>query len=152
MSISGTRNVRLIAILLFGLGIGSASADEEGTIKYRQGIMKAQAGYMSAMGMVVQGRADFAANLGDHARGLHVLSKTVPTLFPEGSDFGETDALEKIWQDMDGFRAKAGDAEQAAAELVAATQSGDRGRIAQAYRAVGESCKGCHEDYRRKKN
>lgn len=141
-----------ISAMLLCLLVGQAIADEEGTIKYRQGIMKAQAGYMGAMGMVVQGRADFAGNMADHAQGLLTLSKIVSTLFPEGSDFGETDALDKIWSNKDDFKSKVAAAEKAASGLVAATQSGDPGRIGQAYKAVGQSCKECHEEYRRKKN
>lgn len=144
--------ISTLSALILCVVAGHAVADEEGTIKYRQGVMKAQAGYMSAMGMVVQGRADFAGNMADHAEGLHRLVKIVPALFPEGSDFGETDALDKIWQNRDGFRSKAAEAEKAASGLVAATQSGDPGKIGQAYKAVGQSCKECHEEYRRKKN
>jgi len=145
-----TKVVPLAAVLALTAAV--VQADEEGTIKYRQGVMKAQGGYMGAMAMVVQGRADFAANMADHAKGLHTLSKTVASLFPPGSDFGETDALDKIWKNMDDFKKKAADAEKAAADLVAATQSGDSGKVGAAFKAVGQSCKGCHEEYRRKKN
>ncbi len=137
-------------LALIAVGIGTATADEEGAIKYRQGVMKAQAGYMAAMGMVVQGRVDHWNNLADHANGLHALVGIVPSLFPQGSDFGETNALEAIWKNPSDFKAKAEKAEKASADLVAAVRSGDRGKIGQAYKAVGQSCKGCHEDYRRK--
>lgn len=146
-----TRLIHPATLLLLFFGLGAASADDDGVIKYRQGIMKAQGGYMGAMGMVVQGRADYSDNMLDHAQGLYKLVKIVPTLFPAGTDFGETDALEKIWDSKDDFEAKAGDAERAASDLVTAAQSGNIANIIQAYKAVGQSCKACHEEYRRKK-
>lgn len=72
---------------------------------------------------------------------------------PEGSDneamFGETRALPAIWSNFNGFAAKAGDFQQAAAALdAAAGESLDalRAQVGQ----VGATCKGCHDDYRAK--
>ncbi|GAB4348808.1 MAG: cytochrome c [Gammaproteobacteria bacterium] len=129
---------------------GTAIADSEGVIKYRQGVMKSLAGHMGAMAMIVRGKVDYGANLGEHARGLHALTRMVPALFPEGSDFGETGALPEIWKKPDDFRSKAEAAEQAAARLAEVAASGDRSAVGAAFKEVGKSCKGCHESYREK--
>lgn len=132
------------------LSAPAALASEEGIIKYRQGVMKAQGGHMGAMGQVVQGKADYAGNMAAHARGLHDMAKLVADLFPEGTDFGETNALPEIWDNMGKFKDAAGETVKAAAALEKAIATGDRGKIGDAYKGVGKTCKGCHEDFRKK--
>lgn len=138
-----------IPFLLLMLGASvPASADSEGVIKYRQGVMNTLGGHMGAMAMVLRGKADYKDNLLVHAQGLHAMLRIAPNVFPADSDFGETRALAKIWESMDDFKAKASDAEKAAANLVKAAESGDMQGFANAFNDVGKSCKACHKEYR----
>jgi len=72
-------------------------------------------------------------------------------LFPAGSGTAHDRAKPEIWSDWAGFTAKATEFERAAADLLAATASGDPGRVGMALKAAGQSCKSCHRPYRKPK-
>jgi cytochrome c556 len=78
------------------------------------------------------------------------LNRHLTRLFPEGSDFGETKAKEEIWDQWAKFEQAAADAKQATADFAAAAGGGEPSQIANAFKAVGKSCKGCHKDFRQK--
>lgn len=71
-----------------------------------------------------------------------------PSMFPEGSDFGDTGALESIWTDQKGFEKASQRLVDASGELVTVSQSGDMKAIGKAVGAVGGACKNCHDNYR----
>lgn len=75
-----------------------------------------------------------------------------PDLFPEGSGSGDTKALPAIWSAPDGFAAAMQKAQDAAAALLAAAQSGDAQAYTTAARAMGGTCKNCHDTYREATN
>ena len=66
-------------------------------------------------------------------------------LFPEGSGGGETRAKAEIWTDRAGFDQAMKDAQAAAAAMAAVT---DEAAYVPAMKALGGSCKGCHDKYR----
>jgi cytochrome c556 len=141
---------------VFSLGLLSIStvhaADPENYIKYRQAIMKAIAGHSGSSGQILRGLVEAQpGELAFHADALARLNADLVRLFPEGSDFGETEALPKIWEDRAGFAQRAKDAEDATANFAKAVQSGDNEAMVSAYKAVGESCKGCHQNFRERK-
>lgn len=148
------RNNRIATIgLLIALGslavVAAAEDDPDAIIKYRQGVMKAQGGLMTAMSQVVRGKVknrddDFKA----FAQALTATTSDIPSMFPEGSDFGETDALEKIWEDWDAFEKAANKADTEAAALLKASESGDDKAIQKAFKDMSEACKGCHKEFR----
>ena len=69
-------------------------------------------------------------------------------IFPEGSDFGETNALDAVWEKFDDFKQAAANAEKATAALVKAAESGDEGAIKARFGDVGKACKACHKEYK----
>ena len=82
------------------------------------------------------------------AQSLNAFAKQVPTLFPAGSDKGETKAKTAIWTNGADFGAKAQAFEAESAKLVQAVASGDKASVQKQFGAVGGTCKGCHEIYR----
>jgi cytochrome c556 len=66
-------------------------------------------------------------------------------LFPEGSGGGDTRAKAEIWTDRAGFDKAMKDA-QSAAEAMAAVK--DEAAFMPAMKALGGTCKGCHDKYR----
>jgi cytochrome c556 len=66
-------------------------------------------------------------------------------LFPEGSGGGETRAKAEIWTDRAGFDKAMQDAQAAAAAMAAVTAEAD---FVNAMKALGGSCKACHDKYR----
>ena len=137
-----------LAVVL-SVGLGAPQADEQVTIDYRQGVMKAVGGNMAALAAVLVDGADYRDNLALHARFIADALQDVPALFPEGSDFGETDALASIWEEQEKFQQRAEGSRKAAELLVEAVEKGDDA-MALRFRELGESCRACHEDFRRR--
>lgn len=138
----------LLAGSLAGLAVLplAAQSGEEDIIKYRRNVMKAVAGHMGASGAIVQGKVNYKGDLADHAKALQALMRDIPGLFPKDSDFGETNALDAVWSKRAEFDKRAKDAGAKAAAFAKAAQGGDAGA---AFKALGETCKGCHKDFRR---
>lgn len=133
-----------IALLITTLGLTlPAAADEESIIKYRQNAMKAASAHLKSAGLILKGEVPFQDDLGKHAKALADLGPIIAAGFPEGSDFGETDAKEAVWEEREKFD-KAADAFVKASAAFAAAPSDET------LGAVGKSCKGCHKPFREK--
>jgi cytochrome c556 len=124
----------------------------EQAVKYRQNVMDAMGGLAGAAVGKLRDGFDFGPGLGDIASGLQAMAADIPSLFPEGTDFGETKAKPEVWSDADGFADKAAEAKDATAAFAEAVKSGDKAAMMQAFRDVGDACKGCHEEYRKKED
>ncbi len=132
---------------------GSAQAQDAATeqaIKYRKSVMTAVRGNFGAMVGIMKGAGN-KADLTTHADALVDLSKIASTVFPEGSDFGETTALPVIWEKPEEFAKSMKAFQDAAANLATVAQGGDMAAFGKAFGATGATCKGCHEDFREKK-
>ena len=149
----------LLATCAFALGLSvfstnfDAQAQDpavENAIKYRQSVMKAVGGNMGAMVGIMKGAGD-KTNLAVHAEAMADLSKIAQTLFPAGSDFGETAALPVIWEKTDDFAAAIKKFQDAAGVVAEAAKGGDMAAFGAAFNGLGESCKNCHENFREKK-
>src|SRR4030065_2742046 len=90
------------------------AAEPEDIIKYRQSVMKANGAHMAAAGAIINGKVDFKGQLGDHATALQAINKDINSLFPKDSDFGETKALDAVWQKNADFQKRAKTAAQQA--------------------------------------
>lgn len=146
------RTLLVGAALTLGLGAsGSLPAFEmgaEATIDYRQGVMRAIGGNVAATAAIVIDGADFGDNLLLHVRYLVDTTKDIPSLFPEGSDFGETDALPSVWEQPEKFAESSRANHEAAIALLEAVEQGDEALIRGAFRDLGQSCRSCHGDFR----
>lgn len=151
---STSKHFGLVAGALGALLVSAAApaqTEAENMIKYRQGAMKALGGHMGAMSQIVRGNVDFMDHMGDHARAAAAIARNIAVMFPEGSDFGETDATMAVWDEPEKFQEAAQVSADAGAALVSAAEAGgDRAALAKAFKEFGDSCKGCHEDFRKK--
>ena len=123
-------------------------AASEGAVDYRSHTMEAIGGHMSAMFDILRGKVDHSEHLSVHADALASLAEITPTLFPPDSGGSDTDALPAIWEDPEGFAERLDAFREAGAGLRAAAESG--GDVMAAAREVGQACRGCHDNYRRK--
>lgn len=73
---------------------------------------------------------------------------TIPKLFPEGTNEGESEALAIIWTDWEGFKAAASLLATRAGVLASAEDPQSAGA---AFGDMAKACGGCHEKYRLKK-
>ncbi len=144
------RLLSIIPVITILVSPALQAAEPEDIIKYRQNMMSAIGGYTAAAGAIVQGKVDYKNQLADHVRALQVLTADIPALFPKDSDFGDTKALDGVWSNRAEFEKRAKDAKTKVAAFAKAVRGGNPQTIAASFKDVGESCKACHKDFRKK--
>ncbi len=140
-----------VALTVMGASPGHAADEPENIIKYRQNVMKSMGGHIANIAAVAKGEVTYIENVSAHARALADMTKLVPSLFPEGTGTGKTNALPEIWADRAKFDAASKANQQAAAEMVDAAATNDLATIQAALGKLGKSCGGCHKPFRKKK-
>ena len=75
-------------------------------------------------------------------------ARSMPVLFPAGSNVGKTGATAAVWSDRPGFEAAAARYAEAAAKLTDLAAANDKAGFAAQYKVVGEACDACHKVYR----
>lgn len=144
----------MIAGLPVALGVGlvlPAGADED-VVKYRQSVMKAIVGHTGGVVAILTGKVPHEGHLITHASGLNDTAQLIGDAFAEETLTGETRALDKIWNDAEGFKKAYTRLQDATAALLEAARSGGVEAAKAKLEAVGDACKGCHEEYRKKKS
>jgi cytochrome c556 len=139
-----------IVVLTLALSGPAVAADPKDIIDYRQSIMTAVKGHNAAAQDIIRGKVAFNDYLAAHADAIVALFAELDHIFPEGSDFGETAALPAIWEKPEEFAEAKQEAREAADKLAEAAASGDFFAIEEAHRQLGDACKGCHREFRKK--
>jgi cytochrome c556 len=137
----------IVAAVVLAAGVAAA---DEGMITYRQSVMKANAGHLTAVVTIIKGEVPFTDDLKVHTQALAELAIIAGHVFPEGSGTGETRALPAIWEKPDDFK-KAYQAYQTAAANLAKTAETDPKAVPAAVGTLGKACKGCHDDFQKEK-
>ena len=136
--------------LVAGTGITYAQFKKpEDAIKYRQSAFTVMANSFGKIGAVVKGEAPF--NKDEVAKNAAVVAmiSTLPwQAFGPGTEGGN--ALPSVWSDNAKFKAAGEKMQLAVANLNTAAQSGDQEAIKKAFGAAGATCKGCHDDFKKK--
>ena len=83
------------------------------------------------------------------ARALARWARTVPSVFPKGTDVAPTAALPLVWSDRKGFEAKAADYAAAAIKLAQLANAGDKAGFAAQWAETRKTCSACHDTYRK---
>ena len=138
-------SVVLLSLLFFG---SSVSADSEGLIKYRKNVMKSTRSHMGAIADILKNRLPLQEHFADHAKSIYQNSKMTLSMFPKGSDLGDTKAKPSIWKNWSKFEAATKDFVRESAKLVKVAESGDIKTFVQQVRATGKTCGGCHRHFR----
>ena len=146
------RSVRLgvLGMLLVASAVAGAEDDSESIIKYRRSDMKALGGHMGAAALIVRGKVGFHAHLASHAESVAAITRSIPALFPEGSDFGDTRAKDAVWEKWKEFEKASKDADKAAGVFVEAVKGGNKATVDRSFRALSDACKNCHKKFREK--
>lgn len=153
-----TRTLRRMIAASLCLGLlaasGPAAAQDAGKpedlVKYRQNVMSALGGHAGAIAKIVKGQVD-ADHVLQHARAIAAIAPTLDDIWWENSGYDaykKTDALPKIWENTDDFEAKIDQFQTAAQAFVTAAETGERGRIIQGFKQLGDACGACHDSYR----
>lgn len=139
----------LTAIVILGLAatIANAAAHED-AVKARQSLMKSIADQTKILGVMAKsGSFDGDAAHAAAATMLEAANK-IPAAFESDAMSDDTEALPKIWEDHAEF-IKHAEGLQAAATLAGETT--DMASLGAAMGEIGEACKACHTDFRKKK-
>ncbi|MED5304631.1 MAG: cytochrome c [Pseudomonadota bacterium] len=132
----------LAAAILIGTTAFVANA---GVVEDRKANFKANNASMRAIGAAI-GAGDFGTVTREAER-IAAWAMVMPDYFPEGSGEG-TSAKPAIWTDFVGFKDAAEANFYVAQELIAAAAKQDADAAGEALRAIGGTCKGCHQKFK----
>jgi cytochrome c556 len=120
--------------------------------RYRQSLMVLIGGNFGPLGGMAAGRAPYnAAVVATNADRVAALAGMIADAFARDTSAAslETGALAKIWTDKAEFGRLAQDAQTKANALAAVVKGGNEAAIKEAISAVGGTCGGCHDAYRK---
>jgi cytochrome c556 len=109
--------------------------------------MKKMAGALKSVAGFAQGASDDALQLRLSAQTIQTVAAGLDRLFPAGTGVGVGTSRAKpgIWTERDAFRRRILGLRNASAALVQAADTGDRAKVRPAFRALGGTCKSCHD-------
>lgn len=142
--------VSTAAVLAISAGFAFAQFQKpEDAIKYRQSVFTVMANSFGKIGAVVKGEAPY--NKEEVAKNAAVVATLAPLpwqAFGPGTEGGK--AQSDVWSDHAKFKAASEKMQLAVIDLNKAAQSGDLESIKKTFGAAGASCKGCHDDFKKK--
>mgnify|MGYP001370103898 CR=1 FL=1 len=122
----------------------------EAAIKYRQSVMVVQQHHLGRIFAMANGRIPFDASVAAaDAAVLDTIDKLPFVAFIDGSDKGDTRALPAIWTERAKFDAAAQKMIDDVSKLNVAAKTGNLDQIKAAVGAAAQSCKACHDNYRK---
>lgn len=131
-----------------------AQAEEyeaEDLIEYRHEVMEAIKGHNKAIKAILEGKVPYDDHLDMHMASLEAMLGRVGELFPEGSDFGETDAKDAIWDNPEKFKQSVEKAQNAFETFKSVVAKGDKRASLDAHKKFGKaSCGNCHKSFKKK--
>ncbi len=148
---------RALFIGLFGFSLALSSSitlaqdTQESVIKYRQTVMRTNAGHLGALSSIVKGEIGYTEHMSGHAAALAGNMEMLLDIFPDGSGSGfKTRALPAIWEDQAKFAEVVTRARAEAAKLVEVVESGgDAAAIGAQVGELGKNgCGACHTAFR----
>jgi cytochrome c556 len=142
-----------VAALVTALPAAAQFAKPEDAIKYRKATFSVMANHFGRIGAMVQGKAPFDAKAAAENADIAMMMAKLPyAAFGEGSDKGDTRARPEIWTETDKFKAAAAKMQEEMAKLNTAAKSGNLDTIKAAFGPAGQSCKSCHDHFRKDAN
>jgi cytochrome c556 len=119
-------------------------------IEYRKGAMTVMSAHFYRAAAMAYGRVPFDAKaVADNIEVATFMSKLPFAGFVEGSETGDTNALPKMWTEMDKFRAAATKMQDEMTQLNSVAKTGNIDLIKPHVSATEKACKACHDEYRK---
>lgn len=143
--------IRVLTAMLLGAWVwaaGSAAFAQEDFLKRRQDLMKGISATAKEVKAAVEKKdyATVSVKVKDIADKLEM--SAFAKNWPHNSTDAKSAAKAEVWQKWDDFMMKAYDGQQKSLALVAAANSKDDTKVAEAYKAFGAICGNCHTTYR----
>ena len=122
----------------------------EDAIKYRKAAFTVMANHFGRVGAMASGKAPFDAKVAaENAELLTHLSALPAAGFIAGTDKGETRAKPEIWSEADKFKGGMTKMQDEMVKLNAAAKTGDLAQLKTAFGSAAQTCKACHDNYRK---
>lgn len=139
----------VIASLVLSAGVAFAKEGvQDPTVKARMDLMGTIGMNTKTLGDMAGDKAAFDATAAAAAKAaLMAAAADIPVKFETEADDPVAEARPDIWMNFDGFKEKAAALAAAATAIDVSSLEGVKAGMG----AVGESCKGCHTDFRAKK-
>jgi cytochrome c556 len=144
-----SRKLALVAAMVLGVGGAALAQQAFDPIKTRQAGQDVLAGTFAGVKAVITLKGD-VKTLEGPGKAIQKWALVFPTLFPAGSDKGDTKAAPSIWTDRAGFQKDAEALSAAGEKLAMAAKAGDDTAAGAALKEIGEACGACHKEYRLK--
>lgn len=145
---------RIAAIAAIAMPVGVFAAGEGGPkpedfVHYRQGVMTAIGWNFGPMVAMVKKEAPYdAAEFARRAERVAFLSTLPMEGFVPASKGAKSHTKDAAWDNLPDFESRMKDLETTTAALAAAAKDAqDLGAVVPAFAKVGETCKGCHDEY-----
>ena len=139
----------IVSTTLFFASESTGSLSIEETIKKRIETFKTSSTNLKKLSKLIRS-GDFSASV--ELVDFHIeWSEKMLHLFPEGSEastFNGSDASSDIWRDTTGFKKRVGQYNRASKKLKEALKVTDTSSINNDLKALVESCKACHRQFR----
>jgi cytochrome c556 len=137
------------------LACGTAAAQfksADDAVEYRQGALAVMGHHFGVSGAMARGKLPFDAKAAQANADLVVTLSRLPwPAFVEGSDKGDTNARPEVWSQPDKFKAATQKLQDAAVKLSAAAAKATKADdLKPAFGAAADTCKSCHDDFRKK--
>ena len=123
----------------------------EDAVEYRQGALAVMGHHYGLIGAMANGKVPFDARAAQANADLVVTLAKLPwSAFVDGSDKGDTNARPEVWSQPDKFKADVQRLQDATVKLAEAARSAKPEALKAAFSATSETCKSCHDDFRKK--
>ncbi|MBK1781062.1 cytochrome c [Advenella sp. WQ 585] len=138
----------LACTTLFSAAANAQFAKPEDAVKYRQSAKVLMASHFGRMVPVIKGEAPYDAEaIKENVALLNTLAALPWGAFGPGFEGG--DSKSEVWTDTKGFDEKRENFKVAIQNLSTAADSADLAQLKAAFGKAGQSCKSCHDSYRK---
>jgi cytochrome c556 len=126
------------------------NGDHADPVRYRQSGYYLIGWHFAPMAAMIKGERPMdAKDFATHAQFVADIARVLPEGFANGPHKGKTDAKPEIWKNPGDFADKMKAFQEQSAQLAQIAQGGDAAQIKGQFIKTAETCKACHDDYRK---
>ena len=145
------RKSRLVSGFVLALPmLAGAHGNHADPVEYRHAGFYMIGWHFQPMAEMVKGEKPMDAKaFATHAAAVANIAPLLLEGFANGPHKGKTDAKPEIWKNYADFSKKMQAFETESARLAQVAQNGDAGQVKDQFMKTAQSCKTCHDDYRK---
>jgi cytochrome c556 len=140
-----------LVLILAASVVGSGATHAESIVPALHATMRTMRAALAQIGEFAKGDGDQTAAF-DAATKLVTLAKSIPSIFPPGSELtelpGKSGAMPATWDDVDRFLEAQKHLVIETGKLLSAVKDGNKDAIGQQVENTRKACSACHEQFR----